>query len=51
MMKGFHQEDEAKMSSTFVLTIRLHVLHLSFRNPFFSCLNGIDSVPTSTTTK
>ena len=35
----------------FFLAVRLHVLYLSFVNPFFSCLNGIDSFSTSTTTK
>ena len=35
----------------FFFGVRLHVLYLSFVNPFFSCLNDIDSFSTSTTTK
>ena len=35
----------------FFFAVRLHVLYLPFVNPFFSCLNGIDSFLTSTTTK
>ena len=35
----------------FFFNIRLHVLYLSFVNPFFSCLKIIDSFSTSTTTK
>ena len=35
----------------FFFDARLHVLYLSFVNPFFSCFNGIDSFSTSTTTK
>ena len=35
----------------FFLDVRLHVLYLSFLDPFFSCLNGINSFFTSTTTK
>ena len=35
----------------FFFDVRLHVLYLSFVNPFVSCFNGIDSFSTSTTTK
>ena len=35
----------------FLLAVRLPVLYLSFVNPFFSCLNGIDSFSTSMSTK
>ena len=35
----------------FFFDVRLHVLYLSFVNPFFSCFDGIDSFSTSTTTK
>ena len=35
----------------FFFVVRLHVLYLSFVNPFFSCFDGIDSFSTSTTTK
>ena len=35
----------------FFFDVRLHVLYLSFVNPFFSCFQAIDSFSTSTTTK
>ena len=35
----------------FFFDVRLHVLYLSFVNPFFSCFDGIDSFSTSTATK
>ena len=35
----------------FCFNVRLHILYLSFVNPFFSCFNGFHSFSTSTTTK